>query len=247
MVGGASCPVSPPSAAAAAAHSTPHARTHTPTHPTPTQIKTGNQGVIISNDGATILKHMSVLHPAAKMLVDLSAAQDIEAGDGTTSVVVLAGAFLGAAQDLLRKGIHPTTIAECFQGCSAKATEYLGQMSKKLELTDRESLLKSATTSLNSKVRACVRVLVCSCFAPSSPRATAMLGSLHARTTHRTLPTHTPTHSRTDRVPVLWPPGPHRRGLGAAGDRVPHRHQRGPQGHPAGEEAGRHHRRLPAH
>jgi len=115
-------------------------------------IKTGKQGVLISNDGATIMKHMAVLHPAARMLVDLSAAQDIEAGDGTTSVVVLCGSILGAAQDLLRKGIHPTTVADCFQGCARKAVEYLTDMSIKLELSDRESLLKSAATSLNSKI-----------------------------------------------------------------------------------------------
>jgi T-complex protein 1 subunit delta len=51
-----------------------------------------------------MLNSMSVLHPAAKMLVDLSAAQDIEAGDGTTSVVVIAGSLLGAADRLLSKG-----------------------------------------------------------------------------------------------------------------------------------------------
>ena len=59
-----------------------------------------------TNDGNTMLKDMSVLHPAAKMLVDLSAAQDVEAGDGTTSVVVIAGSLLGAADRLLAKGIH---------------------------------------------------------------------------------------------------------------------------------------------
>jgi T-complex protein 1 subunit delta len=68
------------------------------------QIQSGSGEVIITNDGATILKQMSVLHPAAKMLVDLSAAQDVEAGDGTTSVVVLAGSFLGAVEKLLDKG-----------------------------------------------------------------------------------------------------------------------------------------------
>lgn len=57
--------------------------------------------VLITNDGATILKMMSVIHPTAKMLVEISKAQDIEAGDGTTSVVVIAGALLRAAQDLL--------------------------------------------------------------------------------------------------------------------------------------------------
>ncbi|KAI9209724.1 chaperonin Cpn60/TCP-1 family [Polychytrium aggregatum] len=115
-------------------------------------IQTGTGEVIISNDGATILKHMSVLHPAAKMLVDLSAAQDVEAGDGTTSVVVLAGSLLNACEKLLEKGIHPTTIAESFQRAAQKTTEFLTEMSTKLALTDRESLLKSASTSLNSKI-----------------------------------------------------------------------------------------------
>ncbi|KAJ1544840.1 T-complex protein 1 subunit delta [Cladochytrium tenue] len=108
--------------------------------------------VVITNDGATILKKMSVLHPAAKMLVDLSAAQDVEAGDGTTSVVVIAGSLLSAAEKLLAKGIHPTAIAESFQRAAAKTTEILTDMSIKLDLNDRDSLLKSASTSLNSKI-----------------------------------------------------------------------------------------------
>ncbi|KAI9352292.1 chaperonin Cpn60/TCP-1 family [Zopfochytrium polystomum] len=115
-------------------------------------IQSGTGEVVISNDGATILKQMAVLHPAAKMLVDLSAAQDVEAGDGTTSVVVLAGSMLVAAEKLLEKGIHPTTIAESFQRAAAKSTEILEAMSVKLDLADRESLLKSAITSLNSKI-----------------------------------------------------------------------------------------------
>lgn len=87
-----------------------------------TQIQTGKGATIIvghsgskaphrsanffwqTNDGNTMLKDMSVMHPAAKMLVDLSAAQDVEAGDGTTSVVVIAGSLLGAADRLLAKG-----------------------------------------------------------------------------------------------------------------------------------------------
>jgi T-complex protein 1 subunit delta len=107
---------------------------------------------VITNDGATILKHMSVMHPAAKMLVDLSAAQDVEAGDGTTSVVVLAGSLLSAAEALLKKGIHPTTIAESFTKAAQISTELLSEIATTLELTDRESLLKAASTSLNSKI-----------------------------------------------------------------------------------------------
>eukprot|EP00128_Syssomonas_multiformis_P002697 Colp12_sorted_trinity150504_noHs@9523 len=59
-------------------------------------IQQANGEVTITNDGATILKQMQVIHPAARMLVDLSSAQDVEAGDGTTSVVVLAGSLLQA-------------------------------------------------------------------------------------------------------------------------------------------------------
>lgn len=70
-------------------------------------IQTGKGETIITNDGNTMLKDMSVMHPAAKMLVDLSAAQDVEAGDGTTSVVVIAGSLLGAADRLLGKGWLP--------------------------------------------------------------------------------------------------------------------------------------------
>lgn len=69
-------------------------------------IQAGDGSVTITNDGATILKQMQVVHPAAKMLVELSKAQDIEAGDGTTTVVVIAGAFLDAASKLLAKGMR---------------------------------------------------------------------------------------------------------------------------------------------
>lgn len=115
-------------------------------------IQSSKGDVTITNDGATILKEMQVLHPAAKMLVELSKAQDIEAGDGTTTVVVIAGSLLDAAQKLLAKGIHPTTISESFQRAAKKSMEILEGMSVPLELSDRASLLKSATTSLNSKV-----------------------------------------------------------------------------------------------
>lgn len=85
-------------------------------------------------------------------LVDLSAAQDIEAGDGTTSVVVLAGSLLGAAEKMLEKGMHPTIIAESFSKAATKSVEYLTEISTPVNLKDKASLLRAATTSLNSKV-----------------------------------------------------------------------------------------------
>ena len=80
-------------------------------------IRDSKGEVTITNDGATILKQLQVVHPTAKMLVEISKAQDIEAGDGTTSVVIIAGSLLNAAQTLLDRGIHPTVITEGFQFC----------------------------------------------------------------------------------------------------------------------------------
>lgn len=108
--------------------------------------------VTITNDGATILDQMRVVHPAAKMLVELSKAQDVEAGDGTTSVVVLAGSLMEAADKLLKKGIHPTAISEAFQKAALKSVEILSNMATKVDLGDRDKLLQAANTSLNSKV-----------------------------------------------------------------------------------------------
>lgn len=133
--------------------------------------------MIITNDGATILKEMAVVHPTARMVrmwkirniflcqfVELSKAQDIEAGDGTTSVVVIAGALLEACEQLLDRGLHPQTIAEAFLKAADRvrylsysllviqATEILKDMSTVVDLTDRESLVRAATTSLSSKV-----------------------------------------------------------------------------------------------
>jgi T-complex protein 1 subunit delta len=105
-----------------------------------------------TNDGSTMLSQMSVMHPAAKMLVDLAHAQDIEAGDGTTSVVVIAGSLLGAAERLLMKGIHPTVISESFQRAAATSIQILSDMSIPISLSDRSTLLKAASTSLSSKI-----------------------------------------------------------------------------------------------
>ncbi|KAF2400531.1 T-complex protein 1 subunit delta [Trichodelitschia bisporula] len=115
-------------------------------------IQTGKGATIITNDGNTMLRDMSVLHPAAKMLVDVANAQDIEAGDGTTSVVVITGSLLGAADRLLEKGLHPTVISESFQRAAVAAVEILHDMSIPLNLSDRASLLKAASTSLSSKI-----------------------------------------------------------------------------------------------
>ena len=79
--------------------------------------------VIITNDGATILHKMRVEQPAAKMLVELSKSQDVVAGDGTTSVVVLCGSLLKKSLELLEKGVHPTIVSDAFNMAAEKACE----------------------------------------------------------------------------------------------------------------------------
>lgn len=116
-------------------------------------MQLSNGEVLISNDGATILSKMNVLHPAAKMLVELSQSQDVEAGDGTTSVVILAGALLEASGTLLGKGIHPTAIASSFMRAADEATAALEKKaSRNVDLSDRESLIGAVKTCLSSKV-----------------------------------------------------------------------------------------------
>src|ERR1700744_983566 len=91
-------------------------------------IQSGKGENLITNDGSTMLKSMSVMHPAAKMLVDLSNAQDVEAGDGATSVVVIAGALLDSAQELLAKGIHPSLISDAFLAAQRYSEQILQEI-----------------------------------------------------------------------------------------------------------------------
>src|SRR5579862_1661345 len=89
--------------------------------------------VTITNDGATMLKEIDVQHPAAKMLVEVSKATDNEVGDGTTSAVILAGALLEKAEDLIRKDVHPTIIVEGYLKAQEKALEILKEIAVKVE------------------------------------------------------------------------------------------------------------------
>merc|ERR1712166_1388209 len=108
--------------------------------------------VLITNDGATILHKMEVIHPTAKMLVEISKAQDIEAGDGTTSVVVIAGALLKASEELLSKGLHAAAISDGFGVALQKAKEIIEGMGVPVDLNDRDTLINNCVTCLSSKV-----------------------------------------------------------------------------------------------
>ncbi|MGZ4864394.1 MAG: thermosome subunit beta [Halobacteriota archaeon] len=84
--------------------------------------------VVITNDGATILKEMDIEHPAAKMVVEVAKTQDDEVGDGTTTAAVLVGELLKESEELLSEDVHPTVIAAGFTLAARKAAELLNEM-----------------------------------------------------------------------------------------------------------------------
>merc|ERR1712100_481989 len=104
-------------------------------------IQQADGKVVISNDGATIMTQMKVEHPTARMLVELSKAQDIEAGDGTTSVVVICGSLLAACEELLEKGIHPTALTEAFQQAQSQADQLLESIATPVDFADKTQLI----------------------------------------------------------------------------------------------------------
>merc|ERR1719506_3067766 len=110
--------------------------------------------VTITNDGATILQQMEIQNQIAKIMVQLSHSQDNEIGDGTTGVVVLAGALLENAEKLLDRGVHPIRIADGYEMACEIAVKRLNEICDTIEFSseDTSNLRKTCMTTLNSKV-----------------------------------------------------------------------------------------------
>ena len=109
--------------------------------------------VTITSDGRTILDEMDIQHPAAKMLVEVAKAQDNEAGDGTTSAVIIAGELLSKAEELVEKGVHPTVVIEGYKKAAEKSLETLDKLAMSIDLkTGKEYLKKAAITAMASKL-----------------------------------------------------------------------------------------------
>ena len=88
----------------------------------------GQGTVTISNDGATIMNLLDVVHPAAKTLGDIAQSQDSEVGDGTTTVVLLAGEILREAKPFVEDGVHPMAIIRAYRQASTLAVEKLKEL-----------------------------------------------------------------------------------------------------------------------
>jgi len=111
--------------------------------------------VTISNDGATIMRLLDIAHPAAKTLVDISMSQDAEVGDGTTSVVLIAGSILKHIKPFVEEGVHPQVIIRTIRHVSKLAVDKIAELSIPYDISTPEGyqmLIKCASTALNSKL-----------------------------------------------------------------------------------------------
>jgi len=119
-------------------------------------IVDGRGKASISNDGATIMKLLDVVHPAAKTLVEIAKSQDAEVGDGTTSVVLLAGEFLKLFKPFIEEGVHPQVIVRAFRRATLLAIQKIREIEVRVKGSDaaeqRELLRKCASTALSSKL-----------------------------------------------------------------------------------------------
>lgn len=111
--------------------------------------------VQITNDGATILQLLDIVHPAAKTLVDIANSQDNEVGDGTTSVTLMAGELLMQSKGFIEEGMHPQIIISGYRQALRRCIQQINEVSVKLsddEGAKRKMLMECAKTSLNSKL-----------------------------------------------------------------------------------------------
>jgi len=108
--------------------------------------------VTITSDGRTILDEMDIQHPAAKMMVEVAKTQDNEAGDGTTTAVVVSGELLSKAEELIGKNVHPTIIIDGYKKASERALELLEKIAIPVDLNSQEYIKKAAMTCMASKL-----------------------------------------------------------------------------------------------
>ncbi|CAG8606110.1 3685_t:CDS:2, partial [Acaulospora colombiana] len=108
-------------------------------------------GVVLTNDGNSILREVEVAHPAAKSMIELSRTQDEEVGDGTTSVIILAGEVLAQALPYLERNVHPIVIISAFKKALEDAIKVIDNISKPVNIEDQEEMLKLIKSAIGTK------------------------------------------------------------------------------------------------
>jgi len=108
-------------------------------------------GIVMTNDGHCILREIDVSHPAAKSMIELSRAQDEEVGDGTTSVIILAGEVLSVAEPFLESNIHPTVIVSAYNAALHKALQVCERIARPIDTTNREAMRELVSSTVGTK------------------------------------------------------------------------------------------------
>ncbi|KAI8896237.1 chaperonin Cpn60/TCP-1 family [Globomyces pollinis-pini] len=118
-------------------------------------------GIVLTNDGNAILRECEVPHPAAKSMIELSRTQDEEVGDGTTSVIILAGEVLAAALPFLDRHIHPTVIISAFKRALEDSLEILNEISVPVNINEKKEMMKLIQSSIGTKMASNWSDLMC--------------------------------------------------------------------------------------
>lgn len=111
-------------------------------------------GIVLTNDGNAILREIDVNHPAAKSMIELSRAQDEEVGDGTTSVIILAGEVLSAVEGFLEKDIHPTVIVNAYFRALEEIVKITNELGVEINLENNDDLIKIVKSTIGTKFSA---------------------------------------------------------------------------------------------
>ena len=119
-------------------------------------------GIVLTNDGHAILREIEVSHPAAKSMIELSRTQDEEVGDGTTSVIILAGEILAQTIPQLERNIHPVVIISAFKRALADALEIIEEISLPVDINDDDAMYKLISSSIGTKFVSRWSELMCS-------------------------------------------------------------------------------------
>jgi T-complex protein 1 subunit gamma len=109
-------------------------------------------GIVMTNDGNAILREIQVQHPAAKSMIEISRTQDEEVGDGTTSVIVLAGETLAVAEQFLQQQMHPTVIISAYRQALEEACKLLKEkVSIPVDINNKDEMIKIIKSCIGTK------------------------------------------------------------------------------------------------
>ncbi|KAN0064947.1 T-complex protein 1 subunit gamma [Thecaphora frezii] len=158
-------------------------------------------GILLTNDGNAILREIEVAHPAAKSMIELSRTQDEEVGDGTTSVIILAGEILAQSLPQLERGIHPVIIISAFKKALARALEIIHQISIPVDIDNEKDMLALIKTSIGTKFVSRWSDLMCKLALKAVKTVSTIDSSTSSATSSPSMTVDLKRYARVEKVP----------------------------------------------